>query len=275
MTELRHPPAADSQGGQRFVHHDLTWRGRQQVLTTQHVTDPHQRIVDRVHQGVQGLAVRADDDVVGHVDAVERDGTAYQIVERDLVVTNPHPYDEWTVSIQVRLDLLGREMSAMAVVAGRRTLGPGLFPLLDLFSGTKTTVGQVCLEQLLEYVAIDPSPFGLDVGPVLSALHGALVRVQTQPGQRVQQILQRFLGVPSGVGVFDPQHERAAEVPGERPVEQGAANVPHVQVAGRRGRKPDPDIARCEVAQHSGQISVSHDAPPYAPQPGSTLSRRE
>ena len=74
---------------QRVVQRDLARRAGQQVLAAQHVGDLHQRVVDRVDQGVERVAVGARDREVGHVLGVEGDLAADQVVEGDLALGHP------------------------------------------------------------------------------------------------------------------------------------------------------------------------------------------
>ena len=64
------------------------WRGRrrEQVFAAQHVGDAHQRVVDRVHERVERMPVRAHDDEVGERAGREGDLAADQVVEGEVVV---------------------------------------------------------------------------------------------------------------------------------------------------------------------------------------------
>ena len=76
---------------ERLVERDLARRRGQQVLAAQHVGDPHQRVVDRVDQRVERVAVGAHQREVGHVLGLEGDLAADQVVEGDRAVGHPEP----------------------------------------------------------------------------------------------------------------------------------------------------------------------------------------
>ena len=65
VAEQRHL-LGDAKLHQVAVQHDLTRGGAEQVLAAQHDVDVHHRVVDRVGERVQRIAVRAHDDIVRH-----------------------------------------------------------------------------------------------------------------------------------------------------------------------------------------------------------------
>ena len=89
----------------------------------------------------------------------------------------------------------------------------------------------------------------------------ALVPVQPQPGQRVDDRLVRLLGVPGRVGVLDPEDESAAVVPGERPVEQRRPGQPDVRGAGGRWAEAGPDRAGGAAAAGVRDLVMAADHP--------------
>ena len=76
----------------------------------------------------------------------------------------------------------------------------------------------------------------------------AFVPVETEPAQAVEDALDHLRRRALGVGVFDAQHEHAAEPPREQPVEEGRAGAADVQVAGGRWSEADADhLEHCKV----------------------------
>ena len=67
----------------------------------------------------------------------------------------------------------------------------------------------------------------------------AFIPVEAEPAQAVEDDIYGFLGIARGVGVLDAQDERAAGMPGVKPVEQRGARTADVEVAGGRGGKSD------------------------------------
>jgi hypothetical protein len=87
--------------------------------------------------------------------------------------------------------------------------------------------------QPVGYPGVEVEPLRLEVRREGAALLGALVPVDAQPVQGVQDGGESLGGVAGEVGVLDAEDEGASVVPGERPVEQGAPHVADVEVAGR------------------------------------------
>ena len=124
---------------------------------------------------------------------------------------------------------------------------------------------------------VDVSALGLDVGTVRAADQRSLVPVQAQPAERVVEDLVRLLEISPRVGVLDPQHEGSPVVPGEYPVEQGAAYVADVQVAGRGRGEPYAHLTGRQVAEHrkvvTGRgLAVVHCSASFGASSGAALT---
>ena len=104
---------------------------------------------------------------------------------------------------------------------------------LDLLRGGEGLVQVARLQQLGGHLLVQVHALGLTVGLMRTALAHALVPVQPQPGQGVQDVVEGFLGVASGVSVLDPEDEGATGMTGVCPVEQTGAH--HTHVRGSRG----------------------------------------
>jgi hypothetical protein len=72
--------------------------------------------------------------------------------------------------------------------------------------------------------------------------HRALVPVEAQPLQAVEDRVDRLLRRALEVGVFDPQDESAAVAPRVRPGEERRASAADVQRAGRTRGEARPDF---------------------------------
>ena len=79
----------------------------------------------------------------------------------------------------------------------------------------------------------------------------ALVPVELQPAQRVEDLLDVLRRRALAVGVLDAQHELPALVAGEQPVEQGRAGAADVQGPGGGWREANPhNLARMLIGAH-------------------------
>ncbi len=205
--------------------------------------DLHQRVVHRVDQGVERGAVGPDDAEVRHVVRGEGQLAAHQVGEGDGLVGHPEADDRGAVLALVRLDLHGGELAAVAVVAGGLAgRAGGGAARVELLGAAVAVVGVAAVQQLLGDVLVDVHALGLAVRGVRAADLGALVPGEAEPPQRVEQLVVGLLGVAGRVGVLDAEHERAAVVAGERPVEEGGPHQAHVGVAGRGGTETYADV---------------------------------
>jgi len=82
-------------------------------------------------------------------------------------------------------------------------------------------------------VTIEPP--GLQVRRVRPADDRALVPVETEPAQTVENARDHLVGRSLQIGVLDAQHEHAARVPREQPVEERGTRAADVEVASGGG----------------------------------------
>ena len=131
--------------------------------------------------------------------------------------------------------LLGREVTAVTVVS--RGLACGARRLVaspHLGLGAEALVGVTLREELvgcghvaLRTIALAERPF---------------VPVEAEPLQGVLDPGDPLFAGARAVGVLDAEHEGAALVPREHPVEERGAHAPHVELARGRGRVTDADL---------------------------------
>src|SRR4029079_8830539 len=122
-------------------------------------------------------------------------------------------------------------------------------------------VGLAALTQRMGYRRITVGALRLQVRRERATDHGALVVVELQPAEGTEDRLETARRVAGDVGVLDPQHQLATEMPCERPVEQGGPDVPDVERTSGRQREAQPDLVRLEVAENL-RGWVSHVIPP-------------
>ena len=84
-------------------------------------------------------------------------------------------------------------------------------------------------DELGEHLAVQVVSLRLPVGRVRAADLDALVPVDLEPPQRVEQLQVALLAVARGIRVFDAEHELAAVVARIRPVEEHGADESDVR----------------------------------------------
>jgi len=120
---------------------------------------------------------------------------------------------------------------------------------LDLLRRGVALVEVTALPKLLDHSCVDLAALRLPVGLVRSTDTDALIPVDVQPAQRVEQLQIALLAVAGGVGVFDAKDHAAAGVPGVCPVEEGRADESDVRGSGGRGAETDADVGSTGCAE--------------------------
>ena len=243
---------------ERAVERNLARGGGEQVLTAQHVGDAHERVVNGVHEGVQRVAVGADDHVVGYGTGLEGDFAANQVVEGDVLIGHAQtPHGLAALSAVGFLLLLG-EAAVVVVVAELRVLAGCLAAFLHLVGGGEVLVHVAALNELLEDLVIDAGglTLGLAVGLVRAANAHAFVPVDAEPVQGLEHLVERLFGVAGGVGVLNAEDELTAGVACVGPVEEGGAHHAHVRGAGGRGAETHTGV--CGGVEY-GTVVFGHD----------------
>ena len=78
----------------------------------------------------------------------------------------------------------------------------------------------------------------------LGLKNGAFVPFDAEPFKPVENSLDEFGAVALDVGVFNSQHQRAAFVAGEKPIEQRCARTADVKISGGRGSESHARLFR-------------------------------
>src|SRR5690606_2452140 len=207
---------------------DVLRSGGQQVLTAGDMGDPVVDVVGGRGQVVGRGPVGAQDDEVVDVLGLEADPTPHQIVEDHRAVLGDGETD----------GALGPLLVGSAdVMPGVLALGLSLLPqCFQLLGGSVVEVGGARLDQGTGHLAVAIESVGLAVGAMRPTDARALVPVEPEPEDRVEDLVLVLLGGPLQVGVVDPDDEDTAVMTGVEPVEQSGPGGPDVEdTGGRRG----------------------------------------
>ena len=146
-----------------------------------------------------------------------------------------------------RLDA-GRRLGRVAVApAAVIELGAALAArllahLVEFLLGRVAAIGLACGQQLLGHLAV--------AGGAGELVDDLAVPVDAEPGEPVEDGVDRRLGGALTVGVLDPQQHLAAAAARIEPVEQRGAPAADMQKAGRRRRKTGDDLLGHEREKH-------------------------
>jgi len=221
------------------------------VVTTDHMGDLHQDVVDRDREVVQRIAVGPHDHEVGDVGVVEDNLAADGVADRRRAGRHPEPHDGLAPLGPERLDLLGGEIATATAVTGRQALGTLGFTFgVQLFLRAVAVVRRSVGEEPLDPLVVDRQPFALLVRAVLATDLRPFVPVEAEPAEVLDRRGDRLVAHPGPVGVLDPEDEPAAGVPRPRPGVQRGPHVADGQVAARRGSEPRADRSMWAVVRH-------------------------
>ena len=237
MRERRWSPA------ERFEDQNLARRVRDVILTSNHMRDLHQRIVDDDSVVVGGDAVGSNDDGIANHFRVERHAASNHVIERDVtVVGHAKANHRFLAVLDATPCVVARDLTAPADVLRRspcgqcrRTIG------LEQLRRAETLIRMPAGHQLHGMRAIDMQALGLTVRTTLATNVHALGPLEAEPMQVVDHAALGFARGALEVGVLDSQDERATLPAREQPVEERRARVADVQLPGR---------ARSETESH-------------------------
>ncbi len=198
---------------ERLQDEDLLRGVGEVVVAADHVGDPHVGVVDGDREVVEDGTVRAGDHGVVLESVLEADLAADRVGDDGLPLVRDAQADRGVRGVG--------GLSPVALIGARLAEG------LDVSARCGVAVGVARLEQLRQ-------PFGVALGPLVLA-DRALVPVELEPAQRVEDLGDVLVGGPLAVGVLDPQDELPARAPGREPVVERRPRAADVQRACRRG----------------------------------------
>ncbi len=187
MGEFRALPA------EGFVKEHVQRRTGQPFLTSDHVRDPHQMVVDDVGEVVGGHAVALEQHLVVDVGAVHVHPAADPVLEAHFVLAGHLQSHHMRLSIgQPRLHLIRAQgeriphvLARHGVVGGRRY--PGRLQALphgfQLVRRVERMVGLVLGDEFIGVALVHGLALALPVGPVGAAHPGALIGGKAAPVQ--------------------------------------------------------------------------------------------
>ena len=202
---------------ERLEHEELLGRVREVILAAHDVGDGGVEVVDRDGEVVEDGQVRSGDHRVVEMDVGERRVAADEVVHDGRAIVGHAQAHR----------ALGFDHAAKPAVGAMLGLVG-----VDLGLRGRAAVRVALVEELRQNLLM-----------AIGARHladRALVVVDLQPAQRVEDLLDVLGGGALAVGIFDPQDERPAVVPREQPVVQRRARAADVQRAGRGWSEANP-----------------------------------
>ena len=212
------------------VEQDLFWSVRDVVVAPHDDGYSHCDVIGHDGEVVDRRGVGAEDDEVLDVLVRKSDAIVDHVIPFRRTFRHAEADHVWLRG-DATIDLLERKPVTPPVVL-ERFLSRRCFaaPLVQLGGGAKAAIGCTRLEK-------SPS-VGLVPGQIRALVDDLPVPAETQPLETLKDRARAFVGAPRLVGVFDPEEELATEFLRVEPVIECRARAADVEVAGRRGGKP-------------------------------------
>ena len=226
-----------------LVEEQVLGGGVDPLLAADDVADPHEVVVDDDRQVVGGEAVRLEQDLVVEAGEVEADLTPQQVGHGAGALAGDLHADDAGLARRPAPAAVPGVGAALGLVGGRLSgllaRGP---PGGQLPGGREGVVGVSGLDEGLRGLPVAVEALALPVGARGAAHVGALVPVEPQPAQGVDQAALVVRVGPRPVGVLDAQDHPAAAAAGEEAVEEGDVGRPQVRGAGGGRGDTDADV---------------------------------
>ena len=213
-------------------------------------------VIHDVGEVVSGHAVGLDQDLVIHLAVVDLDVAVDHIVKAGHALAGDLLADDIRLACGKALfHFLFGQVAAAAVVVGHLAVGALLgVQGFQTLLGAEAVIGLALSHQLFGVLLEHAHALALHIGADRAADVRAFVPQQAGLPQGVVDHIHRALDVAALIGIFDAQDERTILVLGHQVGVQGSAQVAHMHITRRRGRKTGADF----IARHRKTLLYSH-----------------
>ena len=220
-----------------------TW---QPLLTTDNVRDLHQMVVDNVSQmvGRQLICTLIEHLIIKNVRLHTHLATNQVVDQYLLACLNLKAYHILlTIGNQLihfllrqcqRIAHLVASVAVVLEILDFLTLG------LQLFRGIESNVSLVGIEQLLHIFLIDIATLALTVRTLIATKRDTLIKLDTQPLKRLNDILLCTRHETIGVSILNAEYQIAAMLLGKQIIVQGGTHTTDMQSSRRTRCKTHP-----------------------------------
>ena len=146
-----------------------------------------------------------------------------------------------------RLDFVGRERQRVAHAEASRSVvlevGYGLAFFLEFLRRIEGDISMAAGEELVHVLFVEASAFALPVRAIVAPETYALVEVNAQPGEGLDDILFGTGHEALRIGIFDSENQFPAMLLGEQVIIQGGTDSADVQGSRRTGGKTHSNLS--------------------------------
>ena len=215
---------------ERLPQHLLLRRVRQMLLGADDERDPHRQIVDNVGEQEHRRPVATQQ---------------HEIVDR-VVIENRLATNEIATVVDPGRGTRKRSTRRAPGSSDRSRQNPSYPPPFSPAASFRaSTASRAALAAVSRSRSRPAEAQRHDVRPRTRSADNLVInstiRADADPGERLVDAVDPLLTIAFGVGVFDPQNERAALFPGDDPVVERGARSPNVQESRRRRGETNSD----------------------------------
>jgi hypothetical protein len=227
MAKLRRVPS------QSPINQDLPGRVGKVVISTDHMGDAHQMVINHTGKIIGSHSIGADDDEIANSLGIEVHFPVDEILKNDRLSFYPKAEDR-TVSFRFHPgDLVFGKGTATAVITGHLSFGELFLPdSLQPFRGAEALVDFSFLKELIRIVMVERKALGLAIGAIGSAPVGTFVPLDSQPMKIFNDLIEGGFRRSLHVRILDPEDEGALMGSGKEVVVEGCSCISDVEKPG-------------------------------------------
>jgi len=212
------------------IDQDLSGRVGKVVISTNHMGNAHQMVIDDTGKIIGSHSIGADDDKIANSLGIEVHFSVDEILKNDRLSFHPEAEDR-AVSFRFHPGDLGfGKGTATAVITGHLSFGELFLPdSLQPFKGAEAFVDFSFLKELIRIVTIERNALGLAIRAIGSAPVGTFVPLDSQPMKIFNDSIKGGFRRSLQIRILDPKDEGALMGSGKEVVVQGCSCISDVE----------------------------------------------
>jgi hypothetical protein len=225
------------------IDQDLPGRVGKVVISTNHMGDPHQMVIDDTGKIIGSHSIGADENEIANSLGIEVHFSVDEILKNDRLSFYPKAEDR-AVSFRFHPgDFVFGEGTATAVIAGHLSFGELFLPdSLQPFRGAEALIDFSFLNELIRIVMVERKALGLAIGAIGSAPVGTFVPLDSQPMKILNDSIEGGLRRSLCIRILDPEDEGALMGSGKEVVVYGCSCISDVEKAGGSRSKTNSNV---------------------------------
>jgi hypothetical protein len=215
------------------IDQDLPGRVGKVVISTNHLGNTHEMVINHTGKVVRSHSVGADDDEIANSLGIEVHFSVDEIFKSDRPPFHSKAKDR-TVSFRFHPgDLVFGQGTASAVIAGHLSFGKLILPdNLQSFRGAEAFVDFSFLKKLIRVVTVERKTLRLAVGAIGTFPVRTFVPLDSQPMKIFNDAIEGGLRRSLQIRILDPEDEGALMFSGKEVIVQSCSGISDVEKPG-------------------------------------------